>query len=88
MPERIRHAQRGRRATTSRFRVEPAPTDARHKWPDITTSAELLDRLSSDEASGRAADPWEVAVTIAFLASDYSCYRTEEVDLVSTAPVS
>ena len=45
---------------------------------------ELLDRLSSDEAFGRAAEPWEVAATIAFLASDYSSYLTGEVISVSS----
>jgi AcrR family transcriptional regulator len=43
-----------------------------------------LDRLSSDEAFGRAAEPWEVAATIAFLASDYSSYLTGEVISVSS----
>jgi 3-oxoacyl-[acyl-carrier protein] reductase len=51
---------------------------------DKTTSAELLDRLSADEAFGRAAEPWEVAATIAFLASDYSSYLTGEVISVSS----
>ena len=36
------------------------------------------------EAFGRAAEPWEVAATIAFLASDYSSYLTGEVISVSS----
>ncbi|MGO9224744.1 (5R,7aS)-5-hydroxy-7a-methyl-1-oxo-2,3,5,6,7,7a-hexahydro-1H-indene-carboxyl-CoA reductase, partial [Mycobacterium sp.] len=60
-----------------------SPSIARHKFLDKTTSAELLDRLSADEAFGRAAEPWEVAATIAFLASDYSSYLTGEVISVS-----
>ena len=40
--------------------------------------------LSSGEAFGRAAEPWEVAATIAFLASDYSSYLTGEVISVSS----
>ena len=40
--------------------------------------------LSSDEAFGRAAEPWEVAATIAFLASDYSSYLTGEIISVSS----
>ncbi len=52
---------------------------ARHKFLDKTTSVELLDRLTAGEAFGRAAEPWEVAATIAFLASDYSSYLTGEV---------
>jgi 3-oxoacyl-[acyl-carrier protein] reductase len=61
-----------------------SPSIARHKFLDKTTSAELLDRLSSQEAFGRAAEPWEVAATIAFLASDYSSYLTGEVISVSS----
>ena len=37
-----------------------------------------------DRAFGRAAEPWEVAATIAFLASDYSSYLTGEVISVSS----
>jgi 3-oxoacyl-[acyl-carrier protein] reductase len=61
-----------------------SPSIARHKFLDKTTSAELLDRLSSQEAFGRAAEPWEVAATIAILASDYSSYLTGEVISVSS----
>ena len=61
-----------------------SPSIARHKFLDKTTSAELLDRLSAGEAFGRAAEPWEVAATIAFLASDYSSYLTGEVISVSS----
>ena len=35
-------------------------------------------------AFGRAAEPWEVAATMAFLASDYSSYLTGEVISVSS----
>jgi len=61
-----------------------APSIARHKFLDKVTSAELLDRLTAAEAYGRAAEPWEVAATIAFLASDYSSYLTGEVVSVSS----
>ena len=47
-------------------------------------TADLLDRLSEGEAFGRAAEPWEIAATIAFLASDYSSYLTGEVISVSS----
>ena len=36
------------------------------------------------EAFGRAAEPWEVANVIVFLASDYSSYLTGEVVSVSS----
>lgn len=61
-----------------------SPSIARHKFLEKTSSPELLDRLSQDEAFGRAAEPWEVAATIAFLASDYSSYLTGEVISVSS----
>ncbi|GAB7068046.1 (5R,7aS)-5-hydroxy-7a-methyl-1-oxo-2,3,5,6,7,7a-hexahydro-1H-indene-carboxyl-CoA reductase [Mycolicibacterium hodleri] len=61
-----------------------SPSIARHKFLEKTSSSELLDQLSSDEAFGRAAEPWEVAATMAFLASDYSSYLTGEVVSVSS----
>ena len=61
-----------------------SPSIARHKFLEKTSSSELLDQLSSDEAFGRAAEPWEVAATMAFLASDYSSYLTGEVISVSS----
>ena len=61
-----------------------APSIARHKFLDKVTSSELLDQLSAGEAYGRAAEPWEIASTIAFLASDYSSYLTGEVISVSS----
>ncbi|MCV7418921.1 SDR family oxidoreductase [Mycobacterium yunnanensis] len=61
-----------------------SPSIARHKFLEKTSSTELLDQLASDEAFGRAAEPWEVAATMAFLASDYSSYLTGEVVSVSS----
>ena len=61
-----------------------SPSIARHRFLEKTSSTELLDRLSGQEAFGRAAEPWEVAATIAFLASDYSSYLTGEVISVSS----
>lgn len=61
-----------------------SPSIARHKFLEKTSSTELLDRLSEGEAFGRAAEPWEIATTIAFLASDYSSYLTGEVISVSS----
>ncbi len=48
------------------------------------TSDELLDELTGREAFGRAAEPWEVANVMVFLASDYSSYMTGEVVSVSS----
>lgn len=61
-----------------------SPSIARHRFLEKTSSADLLDRLSESEAFGRAAEPWEVASTIAFLASDYASYLTGEVISVSS----
>jgi 3-oxoacyl-[acyl-carrier protein] reductase len=61
-----------------------APSLAMHPFLSKATPQELLDELTQREAFGRAADPWEVATVIAFLASDYSTYMTGEVVSVSS----
>ncbi len=61
-----------------------APSLAAHPFLAKVTSAELLTELASREAFGRAAEPWEVANVIVFLASDYSSYLTGEVVSVSS----
>ena len=61
-----------------------APSLAMHPFLAKTSSEELLEELSSREAFGRAAEPWEVANVIVFLASDYSSYMTGEVVSVSS----
>lgn len=61
-----------------------APSIAMHEHLAKVTSDELLDELASREAFGRAAEPWEVANVIIFLASDYSSYMTGEVLSVSS----
>ena len=44
----------------------------------------VLDELVGREAFGRAAEPWEVANAVVFLASDYASYLTGEVLSVSS----
>ena len=61
-----------------------APSLAMHPFLYKVTSAEVLEELTSREAFGRAAEPWEVANVMAFLASDYSSYMTGEVVAVSS----
>jgi 3-oxoacyl-[acyl-carrier protein] reductase len=61
-----------------------APSLAMHPFLSKVTTDELLDELTSREAFGRAAEPWEVANVIVFLASDYSSYMTGEVVSVSS----
>ena len=61
-----------------------APSIAIHAFLRKSASQELLDDLASREAFGRAAEPWEVANVMVFLASDYSSYMTGEVVSVSS----
>ena len=61
-----------------------APSLAVHPHLAGTSSEELIEALTAREAFGRAAEPWEVANVIVFLASDYSSYMTGEVVSVSS----
>jgi 3-oxoacyl-[acyl-carrier protein] reductase len=61
-----------------------APSLATHPFLAKVTSPELLAELASREAFGRAAEPWQVATVIVFLASDYASYLTGEVISVSS----
>jgi 3-oxoacyl-[acyl-carrier protein] reductase len=61
-----------------------APSLAMHPFLSKTTTDELLAELTQREAFGRAAEPWEVANVIVFLASDYSSYMTGEIVSVSS----
>ena len=61
-----------------------APSLAMHANLAKVTTDELLSELTAREAFGRAAEPWEVANVIVFLASDYSSYMAGEVVSVSS----
>ena len=61
-----------------------APSLAMHEFLSKVTPPGLLEDLTAREAFGRAAEPWEVANVIVFLASDYSSYMTGEVVSVSS----
>jgi 3-oxoacyl-[acyl-carrier protein] reductase len=61
-----------------------APSLAMHPFLAKVTSDELLTELAGREAFGRAAQPWEVANVMVFLASDYASYLTGEVVSVSS----
>lgn len=61
-----------------------SPSLAMHPFLAKVTSDELLEELTSREAFKRAAEPWEVANVMVFLASDYSSYLTGEVVSVSS----
>jgi len=61
-----------------------APSLAMHKFLAKVTPGGLLEELVQREAFGRAAEPWEVANVMVFLASDYSTYMTGEVVAVSS----
>jgi len=61
-----------------------APSLATHPFLSKVMPQDLLDELETREAFGRGAEPWEVANTIVFLASDYASYLTGEVVSVSS----
>ena len=61
-----------------------SPSLAMHPHLAKVTTEELLADLATREAFGRAAEPWEVANVIVFLASDLSSYMTGEVVSVSS----
>lgn len=56
-----------------------SPSIAFHDFLKKTTPMELLEELAAKEAFGRAAEVWEVANVMMFLASDYSGYMTGEI---------
>ncbi len=61
-----------------------APSLAMHPFLAKVTTDELLAELTQREAFGRAAEPWEVANVMVFLASPYSSYMTGEIVSVSS----
>ena len=61
-----------------------APSIALHDFLKKSAPAELLEQLAAREAFGRAAEVWEVANVMVFLASDYASYMTGEVLPVSS----
>jgi 3-oxoacyl-[acyl-carrier protein] reductase len=61
-----------------------SPSLAMHPFLAKVTTDELLAELTHREAFDRAAEPWEIANVIVFLASEYSTYMTGEVVSVSS----
>ena len=61
-----------------------APSIALHDFLKKASSNDLLEQLASREAFGRAAEVWEVANVMVFLASDYASYMVGEVLPVSS----
>lgn len=61
-----------------------SPSLAVHEFLSKVTPPGLLEELTAREAFGRAAETWEVANVMVFLASDYSSYMTGEVVAVSS----
>jgi 3-oxoacyl-[acyl-carrier protein] reductase len=61
-----------------------APSLAMHEFLSKVTPPGLIAELTAKEAFGRAAEPFEVANVIVFLASDLASYMTGEVVAVSS----
>jgi 3-oxoacyl-[acyl-carrier protein] reductase len=61
-----------------------SPSLAMHPNLSKVMTEDLLGELTTQEAFGRAAEPWEVANVIVFLASDLASYMTGEVVSVSS----
>ena len=61
-----------------------SPSIALHDFLKKASSSELLEQLAGREAFGRAAEVWEVANVMIFLASDYASYMVGEVLSVSS----
>lgn len=61
-----------------------APSIAMHAFLEKVSDPALLDSLAAGEAFGRAAEPWEVANVMVFLASDLAGYMTGEIVSVSS----
>jgi len=61
-----------------------SPSLATHPFLTKVMAEDVLDELTTREAYGRGAEPWEVANVIVFLASDYAGYMTGEVVSVSS----
>ena len=61
-----------------------APSIAMHAFLEKVSDPTLLDSLAAGEAFGRAAEPWEVANVMVFLASDLAGYMTGEIVSVSS----
>ena len=61
-----------------------APSIVLHPMLRKSAPQEFLEELEAKEAYGRAAEAWEVANVMMFLASDYSSYMTGEIVSVSS----
>ncbi|MEY2777335.1 MAG: hypothetical protein RLY30_1433 [Pseudomonadota bacterium] len=61
-----------------------SPSIALHPFLKKSADPALLAKLSEQEAFGRAAEPWEIANVMVFLASDYASYLVGESISVSS----
>ena len=77
---------RGGRARRAHQRRQPEPGHARQ--PGQGDAAGLLEELTSKEAFGRAAEPWEIANVMGFLASDLSIHDRRGPRRLQPAPLT
>jgi len=61
-----------------------SPSIAMHEFLKKASTPEQLAQLAAGEAFGRAAEVWEIANVMMFLASDYAGYMVGEVVSVSS----
>jgi len=87
-PAGLQPPLRARGSVAGEARVRSSPEDEQFRRRIREWLTENLTRrfaeLAGQEALRRAAEPWEVASVIVFLASDYASYLTGEVISVSS----
>lgn len=85
-------AERGLKATTVRDITDSAGTLSGSRYQHFKSKEQMVEEVTRDFLDWLfsryeeiiATEPWEIASTIAFLASDYSSYLTGEIISVSS----
>ncbi len=85
-------AERGLKATTVRDIADSAGILSGSRYQQFKSNEQMVEEVTRDFLDWLfsryeeiiATEPWEIASTIAFLASDYSSYLTGEIISVSS----